>query len=196
MAGEAILSFASEIQKQIQADGRELRSLHLDAATSNKLDSYLSHLPIFTSTSSPSIRRRFDHIGTDLWNSCTQRMTHCSDPISSAVLCKVKAFAWAMLDTAVSNRSPGSFRVVETANKLVKSCIEHDCVAISLKVIEAIAMRLDALEHLETDVGEARLRQCSVHYYALRVHLFERIYTLIRMTLKTILREPSSSSNL
>ncbi|RAH66619.1 uncharacterized protein BO66DRAFT_459341 [Aspergillus aculeatinus CBS 121060] len=48
---------------------------------------------------------------------------------------------------------------------------EHDCVAISLKVIEAVAMRLDALAHLDTDVDEARLRQCNVHYYALRVHL-------------------------
>ncbi|RAH79544.1 hypothetical protein BO86DRAFT_411529 [Aspergillus japonicus CBS 114.51] len=171
MAGEAILSFAGEIQKQIQADGHELSSLHLDEATSNKLDSYLSHLPVSTSTSYPSIRRRLDHAGTELWNSCTQRMTNCSEPTSSVVLCKVKAFAWAMLDTAISNRSLGSFRVLKTAYKLVKTCIEHGCVAISLKVIEAVAMRLDALEHLETDVDKARLRQCNVHYYALRVHL-------------------------
>ncbi|PYI28540.1 hypothetical protein BP00DRAFT_350911, partial [Aspergillus indologenus CBS 114.80] len=65
----------------------------------------------------------------------------------------------------------GSFRVLETAYKLVETCIEHGCVAISLKVIEAVAMRLDALEHLETDVDKARLRQCNAHYYALRVHL-------------------------
>ncbi|RAK74573.1 uncharacterized protein BO72DRAFT_384396, partial [Aspergillus fijiensis CBS 313.89] len=67
--------------------------------------------------------------------------------------------------------APGSFRVLETAYKLIKTCIEHDCVAISLKIIEAVAMRLDALAHLDTDVDEARLRQCNVHYYALRVHL-------------------------
>ncbi|RAH41895.1 uncharacterized protein BO95DRAFT_254270 [Aspergillus brunneoviolaceus CBS 621.78] len=171
MAGEAILSFAGEIQKQVQADDHEDPSLLSDAATSNKLDSYLSHLPISTGTSSSSIRRRLNHAGTELWNSCTQRMTNCSDPTTSVVLCKVKAFAWAMLDTAVSNRSIGSFRVLETAYKLIKTCIEHDCVAISLKIIEAVAMRLDALAHLDTDVDEARLRQCNVHYYALRVHL-------------------------
>ncbi|RAL17745.1 uncharacterized protein BO97DRAFT_13817 [Aspergillus homomorphus CBS 101889] len=171
MAGEVILSFADEIQKQVQASDCEGPGLHLDETTGTKLDRYLSQLPLLIGTSSSSIRRRFDHLGTELWNICTQRMTGRSDPTSLVLLCKVKALAWAMLDVAVPDRSLGSFGVLDAAFKLVKACTENDCIAISLKVIEAVAIRLDALEHSEADVDRARLHRCNVQYYMLRVHL-------------------------
>ncbi|PYH44222.1 uncharacterized protein BP01DRAFT_85104 [Aspergillus saccharolyticus JOP 1030-1] len=170
-AGEDILLFASEIQKRLQTDTCDAQVLYLDETTSLKLNSYLDQLPISTGASPPSHRRCLDNKGTELWNTCTRRLANDSDPATSGLLCKVKAFAWAMLDAAASSKSSGIFRVLETAYKLSKTCIEHELITISLKVIEAVAMRLDALEHLETEVDGARLRQCHVQYYMLRVHL-------------------------
>ncbi|PYI08553.1 hypothetical protein BO78DRAFT_310385, partial [Aspergillus sclerotiicarbonarius CBS 121057] len=162
--------FAGDLASQISREP-EKACLGLDDKTRNQLDQHLDYLPLLTASPSTPIRRRLDQEGTKLWNTCMRLMTETREKEQLSLLCKVKAFAFAMLEYAAPNNSQGCYRALEIAFRMATACIDYGCLDISQKIIEAAAVRLDRLEKVETDVDELMLQQYTVEYYMLRVYL-------------------------
>ncbi|RAK93125.1 hypothetical protein BO79DRAFT_272517 [Aspergillus costaricaensis CBS 115574] len=168
---DAILDFAADLTDRLAIDQKK-RHLGLDVKSMAQLDQQLNDLPLLIASPSSSTRRRFDQEGTTLWNTCIQLMTVYRDRKEEvALVCKVKVFAYAMLEYAAPYRGTGSNRALETAFSIVSTCMENGYLDLSQKIIETAAIRLDKLEKSGSDIEDSKFQQYTIEYYMLRVYL-------------------------
>ncbi|RAH59903.1 hypothetical protein BO85DRAFT_457955 [Aspergillus piperis CBS 112811] len=168
---DVILDFAADLTGRLAIDQKK-RHLGLDVKSVAQLDQQLNDFTLPIASPSSSTRRQFDQEGTKLWNTCIQLMTVYRDRKEEvALVCKVKAFAYAMLDYAAPYRGRGSNRTLETAFSIASTCIENGCLDLSQRIIETAAVRLDRLEKYESDIEGSKLQQYTIEYYMLRVYL-------------------------
>ncbi|PKY01365.1 hypothetical protein P168DRAFT_47170 [Aspergillus campestris IBT 28561] len=87
------------------------------------------------------------------------------------LLCKVKTFAFAMLDAAVPEQQTGDYRILEVALCAVKCSMDCGYIDLSQRVIERAAVRLDVLGKSTSDSDGARLQAVTTGYYMCRICL-------------------------
>ncbi|PYH74701.1 uncharacterized protein BO88DRAFT_328850, partial [Aspergillus vadensis CBS 113365] len=163
--------FAADLTYQLAIDQKK-RHLGLDVKSVAQLNQQLNDFPLLIASPSSSTRRRFDQEGTKLWNTCIQLMTIYRDRKEEVVLvCKVKAFAYAMLEYAAPYRGTGNNRALETAFSMASTCIDNGCLDLSQRIIEIAAVRMDKLEKSESGIEGSKLQQYTIEYYMLRVYL-------------------------
>ncbi|CAK37577.1 uncharacterized protein An02g04380 [Aspergillus niger] len=168
---DVVLDFAAELTNSLVIDQKKPH-LGLDDKILAQLDRQFKHFPLLPASPSSPTRRGFDQEGTKLWNICMQLMTVYRDRSEDLLLaCKVKAFAYAMLDYAAPYQGQGSNRALEAAFSIAMTCIDNDCLSLSQKIIEVAAVRLDKLERYESDVENSKLQQYTIEYYMIRAHL-------------------------
>ncbi|KAL4992288.1 meiosis protein SPO22/ZIP4 like-domain-containing protein [Aspergillus falconensis] len=166
----SILALAAELQNQLTHIG-DSDTLVLDRETLVLLEKTLRRLPFPANSISTFTRRQLDSEGTKLWNACLLQLRTTEADTEVVLLCKVKAFAYAMVDAAAPKTILGNYRSLELAFKLVKACIEHGLINLAQKIMESATARLDLIERSKPDTDIVRVEAVAIEYYMLRIYL-------------------------
>ncbi|KAB8074482.1 meiosis protein SPO22/ZIP4 like-domain-containing protein [Aspergillus leporis] len=148
-----------------EARAEAMLNVALNNDALHSLDRYLDSLPLLILPLSSSTRHQLATCGARLWNTSTQMISGAGN------IDTVKAFAFLMLECAAPTQGLGSYRVLETALKTVKSCTEHRLLELSQEIIEIAAIRLDRLVRSENDSDKVQIQSVSTEYYLVRVYL-------------------------
>ncbi|OJJ76329.1 hypothetical protein ASPBRDRAFT_51957 [Aspergillus brasiliensis CBS 101740] len=168
---DVVLDFAADLTDRLVIDQQRF-PLDLGDHIVAQLDQQLKHFPLLLASPSSPIRRRFDQEGTKLWNTCMQAMTVSKDDKENQLLlCKVKTFAYMMLEYAAPFRGQASNRALKAAFSIASTCIDNGYLSLSQRIIETAAVRLDKLETSERNAKDSQLQQYTIEYYILRVYL-------------------------
>ncbi|KAI9373881.1 hypothetical protein BJX61DRAFT_358643 [Aspergillus egyptiacus] len=167
---EAVFSLARHLQNQL-ADNDKPETLAFSSETLNTLEKNLDRLSLLADTASSSTCRKLDNEGTKIWNLCAERMRTTKDYNDIVLLCKVKAFAYAMLEAAAPRTDFGNYRSLELAFRGVKACLRYGLTDLSQKMMASAAARLDMLQQTEKNADNPKLSTFTTEYYMLRIHV-------------------------
>ncbi|KAL2872744.1 uncharacterized protein BJX67DRAFT_376535 [Aspergillus lucknowensis] len=166
----SILALVEGIQNQLCQDDNS-ETLALPDETVELLEKTLHWLLSSIDPASTSTRRQLDTEGTKLWNMCVQRMRTLKANNDTVLLCKVKALAYAMLEVAAPKTDAGSYRSLELAFQITKTCIDQKLTDLSQKFMECTATRLDILDKSKSDSSCLKFESFTTEYYMLRIYL-------------------------
>ncbi|KAE8147141.1 hypothetical protein BDV25DRAFT_161002 [Aspergillus avenaceus] len=76
-----------------------------------------------------------------------------------------------MLDCATPVQGPGNYRALKIALKTVKTCTENRLLELSQKIIEIVAIRLDAFKKSQDECNILNVTSVTIEYYTIRVYL-------------------------
>lgn len=150
---------------------------NIDPKISQELDKLLKLFPLPPHLVSPTNRISLDREGTMLWNVCTKLKQHSSNDEMSSAVCRVRAFAFLLLESAQSSsrrEHEDIVRILKACLVAARTCLDSKDVELASKVLEQAATHEDALSKTEKTPLSSE-HDVSLHlsaeYFTLRMAL-------------------------
>ncbi|KAJ5554788.1 Meiosis specific protein SPO22 [Penicillium sp. DV-2018c] len=115
---------------------------------------------------------RLDRQATNLWNTCTvMSVTRASNPEHLRILAKVRAFAFALLNSSQDPDLMGFLRSVQLGLVAARICIVNQEPDIAVNIITAVYDRLNYIQLAHPEVDPIISRGHLTTFYLLRIRL-------------------------
>ncbi|KAJ5123881.1 Meiosis specific protein SPO22 [Penicillium bovifimosum] len=115
---------------------------------------------------------RLDRQATNLWNRCTvMTASHGSNPENLRMLAKVRAFAFALLNSSQAPDLLGLIRAVELGFVATRLCIVNGESELAVNIITAVGDKLNRIQDSHPEVDPSVNRGLLTAFYLLHVRL-------------------------